>query len=90
MVQSDGVVLVDTKMPDNGQTILDEVRKITDKPIKAIINTHSHPDHIGSTDFIRAAYPDVQVIMHENTKAEITANPGHNPAVLRPRPTPTG
>ena len=82
VVQRDGVVLVDTKMPDNGQAILDEVRKITDKPITTIINTHSHPVHIGSTDFIRAAFPDVRVIMHENTRAEITANPNHNPAVL--------
>ena len=89
VVQHDGVILVDTKMPDNGQAILDEVRKVTDKPIKMVINTHSHPDHIGSTDFIRAAYPDVQVVMHENTKAEITRNPNHNPNVL-PTETYTG
>lgn len=82
VVQSDGVVLVDTKMPGNGQAILDEVKKVTDKPIKVIINTHSHPDHIGSTDAIREAYPEVQVIMHENTQKEMSAGPGANPALL--------
>lgn len=77
VVQKDGVVLVDTKMPGNGQAILDEVRKVTDKPITAIICTHSHPDHIGSTDFILQHYPNARVIMHEIGKAEIVANPNH-------------
>src|SRR5215831_3964095 len=46
VVQHDGVVLVDTKMPGNGPAILDEVKKVSGgKPVKLIINTHSHPDH---------------------------------------------
>jgi glyoxylase-like metal-dependent hydrolase (beta-lactamase superfamily II) len=82
VVQDKGVVLVDTKMPGNGQAILDEVRKVTDKPITTIISTHSHPDHTGSTDFIRERYPDVRIIMSEGTKAELAANPRGNPALL--------
>lgn len=82
VVQQDGVVLVDTKMPGNGQAILDEVRKVTDKPIKTIICTHSHPDHTGSTDFIRERYPNVRIVMSEGTKAELAANPRVNPALL--------
>jgi glyoxylase-like metal-dependent hydrolase (beta-lactamase superfamily II) len=82
VVQKDGVVLVDTKMPGNGQAILDEVKKITDKPITTIIATHSHPDHTGSTDFIRERYPNVRIIMSEGTKAELSAGPQANPALL--------
>lgn len=85
VVQRDGVVLIDTKMPGNGQAILDEVKKVTDKPVVAIINTHSHPDHIGSTDFIRERYPNVAVIMSEGTKTEILANPQHSAASLPTR-----
>src|SRR5438552_15261219 len=40
-----GVVLVDTKLPNNGEPILNQVRTVTDKPVSMIINTHSHPDH---------------------------------------------
>ncbi len=82
VVHKDGVVLVDTKMPGNGEAILTEVKKVTDKPIKVIINTHSHPDHIGSTDFIREKYPNVQVISSEVTKSEIAANPTYKAGVL--------
>jgi len=82
VVQKAGVVLVDTKMPGNGQAILDEVKKITDKPITTIICTHSHPDHTGSTDFIRERYPNVRIIMSEGTKAELSAGPQANPALL--------
>ena len=82
IVQKDGVVLVDTKMPGNGQAILDQVRTVTDKPIVTIINTHSHPDHVGSTDFIRSKYPNVRVIAQENTKTEIAAAPYGKPELL--------
>ncbi|HWK42046.1 MAG TPA: MBL fold metallo-hydrolase [Croceibacterium sp.] len=85
VVQDKGVVLVDTKMPGNGEAILNEVKKVTDKPVVTIINTHSHPDHLGSNDYIRQQYPDVQIIMHENTKAELTRGPQQNPAVLPTR-----
>ena len=81
IVQSDGVVLVDTKLAGNGQAILDEVAKVTDKPITTIICTHSHPDHTGSTDFIRERYPNVRIIMSEGTLAEMNG-PRANPALL--------
>jgi glyoxylase-like metal-dependent hydrolase (beta-lactamase superfamily II) len=86
VVQKAGVVLVDTKMPGNGQAILDEVRKVTDKPITTIISTHSHPDHLGSTDFIRERYPDVKVIMNEGSLAEMATGPFSAPA-LKPNVT---
>src|SRR5262245_27904990 len=49
-----GVVLVDTKLPNNGEAILTQVRTVTDKPVSTIINTHSHPDHIGSNEYFPA------------------------------------
>ncbi|WEK48161.1 MAG: MBL fold metallo-hydrolase [Candidatus Andeanibacterium colombiense] len=85
-VQKDGVTLLDTKMPGNGQAILDEVAKVTDKPITTIISTHSHPDHIGSTDFIRAKYPNVRVIMQENALTELASGPFSKPE-LKPNVT---
>ena len=67
-----GVVLVDTKLPNNGEAILNQVRRVTDKPVTMIINTHSHPDHIGSNEYFPAS---VDVVTHENTRKGMAANP---------------
>ena len=81
VVQQDGVVLVDTKLPNNGPAILSEVKKVTDKPIKLIINTHSHPDHVGSNDYLREQYPNVRIVMNEGAKEEL-GGPRSNPKLL--------
>jgi cyclase len=63
-VASDGVVLVDTKLANNGQAILDQVKAVTDKPVMHIINTHTHGDHNGSNQFFPAT---VDIVTQENT-----------------------
>jgi len=71
-VTQGGVVLVDTKLPNNGEPILAQVRTVTDKRVTMIINTHSHPDHIGSNEYFPAS---VEVVAHENTRKWMAANP---------------
>jgi glyoxylase-like metal-dependent hydrolase (beta-lactamase superfamily II) len=82
VVQKAGVVLVDTKMPGNGPAILDQVKRVTSKPVVLIINTHSHIDHVGSTGYIRDQYPNVQIVMNEKSKEELLANPRNDPKDL--------
>ena len=67
-VMANGVLLVDTKLANNGQAILDEVKKVTDKPVTYIVNTHTHGDHTGSNQFFPAS---VQVVVQENTAANM-------------------
>ena len=67
-----GVVLVDTKNPNNGQGILDQVKTVTDKPITHIINTHTHGDHNGSNIFFPAT---VEIVTQENTAANMQKMP---------------
>ena len=44
----DGVIIVDTlRGTKSAEAAMAEFRKITNKPVRAIIYTHSHPDHIG-------------------------------------------
>jgi cyclase len=79
-----GVVLVDTKLPNNGEAILNQVRTVTDRPVSMIINTHTHPDHIGSNNYFPAS---VDVVTHENTRKWMAANPqvASNPAAMPDR-----
>ena len=76
-----GVVLVDTKLANNGEAILSQVRSVSGSAVTMIINTHSHPDHIGSNDYFA---PSVEKVTHENTKKWMAANArvASNPAVM--------
>lgn len=58
-----GVVLVDSKNPGWGQTILDKVKSVTNKPVIMALNSHGHSDHAGSN----TEYPvSVEFVTHEN------------------------
>jgi cyclase len=67
-VMTNGIALVDTKNPNTGQGIVDEVRKVSPKPITMVINTHTHADHTGSNEFFT---DNVVFVAHENTKANM-------------------
>ena len=86
-VADKGVVLVDTKVANNGQFILDQVKSVTDKPVIMVINTHSHPDHNGSNDQIKAAYPTIDVVAQENLKTRVQAALDAPPPAPGARPT---
>src|SRR5206468_10441033 len=51
---------------------LEKVKKITDKPVTTIINTHTHGDHTGSNEAFPAT---VDSVAHENTKANMAKMP---------------
>jgi glyoxylase-like metal-dependent hydrolase (beta-lactamase superfamily II) len=63
-----GVIVVDTKLAGWGQTILDRIKTVTNKPVTTIINTHTHGDHTGSNEFFGTT---VDSIVQENTKTNM-------------------
>ena len=70
-VTDDGVIIVDNKFPYSFDFINEQVRKVTDQPIKYVLNTHHHDDHSGSNaDFL----PTAEVIAHKNARANVVRN----------------
>src|SRR5438093_2125943 len=63
-----GVVVVDTKLPGWGPTLLERIKTVTNKPVTTIINTHTHGDHTGSNEFFGTT---VDTVVQENTKANM-------------------
>jgi len=69
MIEGDkGIIIVDTLSTyESAKRVLTEFRKITDKPVKAIIYTHGHLDHVhGTKAFLEEGNGDVIIIAHES------------------------
>jgi cyclase len=67
-VTSEGVILVDDMFDRNHADILAQVKSVTDRPLKYVLNTHQHDDHAGG-DF--KMLPIAEVIAHRNVRANL-------------------
>ena len=74
-IGDEGVLLVDSGLAASGRALLAEVRKLSPRPIRFIINTHFHPDHVGGN----AAFSGLPVDPRGATP-ERGANAGAAPA----------
>ena len=54
-VGDEGVLLVDTGAAGQAERVLAAIRQLSDKPIRFILNTHAHPDHIGGNERLARA-----------------------------------
>ena len=91
-VGSLGAVLVDSGTAQNAGAVLDSVRQLTTRPVRHIINTHSHPDHVGGNEQIGASGAPIsgrgvavvgagtsaraEIIAHEETLNRMSAPAG--------------
>lgn len=66
LVTNEGVVLVDDKFEVDHDSILAELKKVTDKPIRYVINTHHHADHSGGNAKLQLM--SAQVISSEEAR----------------------
>jgi glyoxylase-like metal-dependent hydrolase (beta-lactamase superfamily II) len=65
------VVVVDSRStPASAWALIEEIRALTSKPVRYVINTHWHSDHHYGNDAFRKAYPGVE-IAHAATRADM-------------------
>jgi len=63
----DGIIIVDTLSTyEAAKEVITEFRKITDKPVKAIIYTHGHLDHVHGTGAFLEEGPDIEIYAHDS------------------------
>lgn len=66
LITNDGVILVDDKFDVDYDGILAQLKKVTNKPIKYVINTHHHGDHSGSNAKMQKM--DVQIVASQHAR----------------------
>jgi cyclase len=69
VVGDDGVLVVDTgQFPQLARRMIADIRKVTDKPVRVVVNTHWHGDHLLGNAEYRRAFPGVAIVNHAETR----------------------
>jgi glyoxylase-like metal-dependent hydrolase (beta-lactamase superfamily II) len=89
-IGDEGVLLVDTQFAGMAPRIMAEIGKLSAGPVRFIINTHAHPDHVGgNAALVELIEPTtlepLRVIAQENALARLS-----NPAPGEPATPPGG
>ena len=71
-ITDEGVILIDDKFDRDHQNIVDQVKSVTNEPIKYVINTHYHQDHSGgnaqflpTAEIISTAMARTNIVEHK-------------------------
>ncbi len=68
VIGDDAVLVVDSFFePDTAKALLSEIGKITPKPIRYVVNTHYHLDHVGGNQVFKDA--GAIIVTHRNVRA---------------------
>jgi glyoxylase-like metal-dependent hydrolase (beta-lactamase superfamily II) len=69
----DSVLVVDThSKPSAARGLIEQIKKLTDKPVKYVVNTHFHWDHYQGNQAYPSSWPaGVEIISSEATRASI-------------------
>jgi len=70
-IGDDGILLVDDMFAAMGPKVLAALKTISDKPVKMVLNTHFHGDHIqGNKNFQKSSV----IVAQENVRKRLLAN----------------
>ena len=78
VVTSDGVIVTDPINSAAAKNMMDEIRKVTDKPVKFVIYSHNHWDHIAGARIFKDQ--GAKIIQHALAAQHTRPNPDVVPA----------
>ena len=86
MITDDGVIVMDSFDKDFAKASLEAIRKLTDKPIKYVVYSHNHYDHISGAEVFKAE--GATILSHEAAASWLKNHP--SPDVVMPDQTWSG
>ncbi len=85
MVTEEGVIVMDPINPDHASLMLAAIEEVTDQPLRYLIYSHNHWDHISGGQVFKDA--GATVLSHIDIYEWLVNHPAPNPAVLIPDET---
>src|SRR6185503_15467912 len=75
IINEQDVVVVDAGgAPLAARNIIAEIKKLTSRPVRYVINTHDHVDHtLGNQEYVKA-FPGVEIIAHPRTRENLDSD----------------
>ena len=80
MVTKDGVIATDPLTPKDAKAMREEIRKVTDKPVKYVVYSHNHWDHVSGGQIFKDE--GAKFISHEKCVPHFKDKP--NPEIVMP------
>ena len=68
----DAVLVIDSEFKDIAPGIVAEIKKVSDKPIKFLLNTHHHGDPVGGNEVFKQ-FP--MIVAHDNVRKRMLSSP---------------
>ena len=79
IINESDVVVVDTQFTlEATRDVMAALKKLTDKPVSYLVNTHWHDDHTFGNQVWKEAYPDIEIIAHEQTRVDLATTAVEN------------
>jgi cyclase len=86
IVNDADVVVVDTGLyRTDARQVIAEIRKITARPVRYVVNTHSHSDHVSGNEIYVEAFPGVEFISQAAARGEIAQHKANEESARRYR-----
>ncbi len=75
IIGSDGIFFVDTFiMPTYALEAIEKLKTVSKLPVKYVLNTHWHYDHVVGNEIFKKTFPDCKFIMHDSTNYFMKTN----------------
>ena len=63
VIGTDGALVVDsTNVPSLARRMIADIKRLTDKPVRFLVNTHWHPDHLMGNAAYLEAFPGISIV----------------------------
>lgn len=74
VVNDEDVLVVDANLtPASAEASIAALRELTPKPVRYLVNTHRHHDHVGGNEVYRREFPGVEIVGHSAMRDDLEA-----------------